>query len=271
VAAVNPSIVYTNCYGYGRRGPDADLTAYDDVIQAECGLPSVQEQLTGEASYVGTIMADKVAGLTALYATMMALFHRERTGEGQEVEVPMFETMAAFMLVEHANGALFSPPLGPAAYPRVVAPNRKPYRTRDGYISALVYNDKQWAAFTGAVKPPWAGQHLATLEQRVRQIDAVYALLAGTFAERTTQEWLDLLRSLDIPAAPVRTLDELFGHPHLNEAGFFETVDTPNGPVRFPGPPAWFSKTPGRIAGPAPRLGAHTAEIMNELDDSSPT
>jgi crotonobetainyl-CoA:carnitine CoA-transferase CaiB-like acyl-CoA transferase len=153
----------------------------------------------------------------------------------------------------------------------VVAPNRKPYRTRDGYISALVYNDKQWAAFTGAVRPPWAGEHLATLEQRVRQIDAVYALLAGTFAERTTQEWLDLLRSLDIPAAPVRTLDELFGHPHLNEAGFFETVDTPNGPVRFPGPPAWFSKTPGRIAGPAPRLGAHTAEIMNELDDSSPT
>ena len=202
MAAVNPSIVYTNCYGYGRRGPDADLTAYDDTIQAECGLPSVQEQLTGEASYVGTIMADKVAGLTALYATMMALFHRERTGEGQEVEVPMFETMAAFMLVEHANGAMFSPPLGPAAYPRVVAPNRRPYRTRDGYISALVYNDKQWAAFTDAVRPPWAGEHLATLEQRVRQIDAVYALLAETFAERTTQDWLDLLRSLDIPAAP---------------------------------------------------------------------
>ena len=105
----------------------------------------------------------------------------------------------------------------------------------------------------------------------MRQIDAVYALLAETFAERTTQEWLELLRSLDIPAAPVRTLDELFGNPHLNEAGFFETVDTPNGPVRFPGPPTWFSKTPGRVAGPAPRLGAHTAEIMNELDDSPST
>ena len=254
VAAVNPSIVYTNCYGYGRRGPDADLTAYDDVIQAECGLPSVQEQLTGTASYVGTIMADKVAGLTALYATMMALFHRERTGEGQEVEVPMFETMAAFMLVEHANGAMFSPPLGPAAYPRAVTPNRRPYRTQDGYLSALVYNDKQWTAFVGAVGPPWAGPHLATLEQRAPQIDAIYALLAQTFAERTTQDWLDLLRSLDIPAAPVRTLDELFGNPHLNEAGFFETVDTPKrsgalpraaglvledpGPHRRPGPEA---------------------------------
>ncbi|SEG83803.1 Crotonobetainyl-CoA:carnitine CoA-transferase CaiB [Thermomonospora echinospora] len=265
VAAVNPSIVYTNCYGYGRRGPDADLTAYDDTIQAECGLPSVQERLTGEASYVGTILADKVAGLTALYATMMALFHRERTGEGQEVEVGMFETMAAFMLVEHANGAMFSPPLGPAAYPRAVTPNRRPYRTKDGHISALVYNDKQWSAFVGAVRPAWAGERFATLQQRARQIDTVYALLGETFLERTTRDWLDLLRSLDIPAAPVRTLDELFDNPHLNEAGFFETVDTPNGPVRFPGPPAWFSRTPGRVAGPAPRLGAHTREVMDEI------
>lgn len=265
VAALNPSIVYTNCYGYGRRGPDADLTAYDDTIQAECGLPFAQQLLTGEAGYVGTILADKVAGMTALYATMMALFHRERTGEGQEVEVSMFETMAAFMLVEHANGAMFSPPLGSATYPRAVAPNRKPYRTKDGHISALVYNDKQWSAFVAVVKPKWAGEHFATLEQRACQIDTVYALLAETFTERTTRDWLDLLRSLDIPAAPVRTLDELFDNPHLNEVGFFETVDTPNGPVRFPGTPTWFSRTPGRIAGPAPRLGAHTQEIMSAL------
>jgi crotonobetainyl-CoA:carnitine CoA-transferase CaiB-like acyl-CoA transferase len=265
VAALNPSIVYTNCYGYGRRGPDANLTAYDDTIQAECGLPFVQQQLTGEASYVGTIMADKVAGLTALYATMMALYHRERTGEGQEVEVSMFETMAAFMLVEHANGAMFDPPLGPALYPRAVTANRKPYRTKDGYLSALVYNDKQWTAFIGAVQPDWAGDHFATLEQRARQIDTVYALLAQTFLSRTTQDWLDLLRSLDIPCAPVRTLDDLFDNPHLNGAGFFETVDTPNGPVRFPGPPAWFSRTPGKVAGPAPRLGAHTEELRAEL------
>jgi len=267
VAAINPSIVYTNCYGYGRRGPAADLTAYDDTIQAECGLLFAQEQLTGEAGYVGTIMADKVAGMTALYATVMALFHRERTGEGQEVEVAMFETMASFMLVEHANGAMFSPPLGAAAYPRAVAPNRRPYRTKDGHISALVYNDKQWTAFVEAVRPAWAGEHLATLQQRARRIDTVYALLGETFLERTTRDWLGLLRSLDIPAAPVRTLDELFDNPHLNDAGFFETVDSPNGPVRFPGMPAWFSRTPGHVAGPAPRLGAHTDEVMDELGD----
>ena len=266
VAAANPAIIYTNCYGYSRRGPDRDRTAYDDTIQAECGLPHVQRMLTGEVDYVGTILADKVAGLTALYATMMALFHRERTGDGQEVEIGMFETMASFMLVEHANGAMFTPPLGPAFYPRAVAPNRRPYPTRDGYISALIYNDKQWSAFVQAVQPGWASDpRFATLELRARHIDTVYALLADTLEERTTQEWLDLLWGLDIPAAPLRTLDELFDDPHLNAVGLFETVETPHGPVRFPGVPTWFSSTPGRVAGGAPELGADTQEVLDEL------
>lgn len=265
VAAVNPAIIYTNCYGYSRRGPDRDLPAYDDTIQAACGLPAVQEQLTGEASYVGTIMADKVAGLTALYATMMALFHRERTGEGQEVEIGMFETMASFMLVEHANGAMFDPPLGPAVYPRTVAPNRRPYRTSDGYIAALIYNDKHWSAFIEAVRPSWASDLYATLERRARQIDTVYALIAQTLKERTTDEWLALFRQLEIPAAPIGTPAALFDNPHLNAAGFFQTVDTRHGPVRFPGVPTWFSRTPGRVAGPAPELGADTAEVLDEL------
>jgi crotonobetainyl-CoA:carnitine CoA-transferase CaiB-like acyl-CoA transferase len=262
---MRPDIIYTNCYGYSRRGPDADLTAYDDTIQAECGLPAIQQMLTGQASFVGTIMADKIAGMTALYSTMMALYHRERTGEGQEVEVGMFETMASFMLVEHANGAMFDPPLGPAVYPRAVAPNRKPYRTQDGQIAALIYNDKQWSAFIEAVRPPWAGEQYASLKQRARQIDKVYALLAQTMLERTTQEWLTLFRKLDIPAAPLRTPQELFDNPHLNAVGLFETVQTPQGPVRMPGVPTWFSRTPGKVAGPAPELGAHTREILADL------
>jgi crotonobetainyl-CoA:carnitine CoA-transferase CaiB-like acyl-CoA transferase len=266
VAAINPAIVYSNCYGYSRRGPDGDMAAYDDTIQAECGLPVVQKMLTGEANFVGTIMADKITGLTTLYATMMALYHRERTGEGQEVEVGMFETMASFMLVEHANGALFTPPLGPAHYPRAVAPNRRPYRTSDGYIAALIYNDKQWAVFVDAVRPPWASAELATVEQRARRIDAVYGLLADTFKERTTQQWLELLRKLEIPAAALRTPDELFDNPHLNAIGFFETVDSPHGPLRFPGVPTWFSRTEGHVAGPAPALGANTREVLEELE-----
>lgn len=265
VSKLNPSIIYTNCYGYGRNGPDADLPAYDDTIQAECGLPAVQQLLTGEANYIGTIMADKVAGLTVLYATMMALFHRERTGEGQEVEVGMFETMASFMLVEHANQAIFDPPIGPAHYHRAVAPNRRPYETKDGHISALVYNDKHWTLFIDAVQPEWASDEFATLEQRARQINKVYGLLGETFKERTTQEWLDLLRELGIPAAPLRTPDELFDNPHLNAVGFFETIETPAGKVRFPGVPTWFSQTPGRVQGPAPGLGDHTQDVLDEL------
>ncbi len=265
VSAIKPDIVYSNCYGYGRRGPDADLPAYDDTIQAECGLTHVQGLMTGSPDFVATIMADKVAGLTALYATMMALFHRERTGEGQEVEIAMFETMASFMLVEHASGKLFTPELGPANYHRVVSPNRKPYKTKDGYIAALVYNDRHWNAFVGAVKPAWNQPEFATLELRAKQIDRIYGLLGETFATRTTQEWLDLLRELNVPAAPLRTTDELFDNPHLNATGFFETVASDYGDIRYPGVPTWFSKTPGKVAGPTPALDEHGEEILNEI------
>lgn len=265
VASINPKIIYTNCYGYSRRGPDADRPAYDDTIQAECGLPAVQRQLTGDATYVATIMADKVTGLTALYATMMALFHRERTGEGQEVEVSMFETMASFMLVEHANGAMFDPPLGPAIYPRTVAPNRRPYATKDGHIAALIYNDKHWRAFIDAVRPSWDSPEYATLALRAKQIDTVYGLVAQTMLERTTAEWLNVFGELEIPATPINTLDALFDSPQLNAAGLFETVQTPDGPVRFPGVPTWFSRTPGRVRGPAPRLGADTEAVLAQI------
>ncbi len=265
VKAIKPDIVYTNCYGYSRRGPDADKPAYDDTIQAECGIPHLQQLMTGHPDFMATIIADKVAGLTGLYATMMALFHRERTGEGQEVEVGMFETMASFMLVEHASGQLFQPPLGPAHYHRVVSRNRKPYATKDGYVAALVYNDKHWKAFVEAVQPTWASPELDRLEDRAKQIDYVYGLLGETFATRTTQEWLDLLESLNIPAAPLRTTDELFDNEHLNAIGFFEQVETPQGPVRFPGVPTWFSNTPGKVAGPCPTLGEHTGEVLAEL------
>ena len=160
---------------------------------------------------------------------------------------------------------LFEPPLGPAHYHRVVARNRKPYATRDGHVAALVYNDKHWHAFVDAVKPEWNGPEFDRLEDRARQIDRVYGLLGETFATRTTQEWLDLLEELHIPAAPLRTTDELFENEHLSAIGFFERVETPQGPMRFPGVPTWFSETPGKVAGPCPSLGENTDEVLAEL------
>ena len=162
---------------------------------------------------------------------------------------------------------MFSPPLGPAIYPRAVAPNRRPYRTLDGHISALIHNDKQWNAFVGAVRPPWAKDPgFATLALRAKRIDAVYALLADTLAERATQDWLLLFQSLDIPASPLRTPAELFDDSHLNAVGLIETVETQWGPVRFPSVPTWFSRTPGRVGGGPPELGAHTEEVLRELN-----
>ena len=266
VSAIKPDIVYTNCYGYSRRGPYADKPAYDDTIQAECGISYVQQLMNGEPGFVATIMADKVAGLTALYATTMALFHRERTGEGQEVEVGMFETMASFMLVEHAGGALFNPPLGPAHYHRAANKHRRPYKTSDGYVAALVYNDRHWNAFVDAIKPEWVTPDMGTLADRAKQIDQIYQKLAETFLTRTTAEWLQLLEELHIPVAPLRTTGELFHDPHLNAVGFFEEVDSPEGKIRFPGVPTWFSKTPGKVAGPTARLGQDTEAVLAELN-----
>jgi hypothetical protein len=154
---------------------------------------------------------------------------------------------------------------GIAAVMRTVAPNRRPYRTSDGYIAALIYNDRHWNAFVDAVRPDWNSDDYATLELRAHHIDAVYGLLAETMKERTTAEWLALFRELEIPAAPINTPGKLFDNAHLNAAGLFETVDTPHGPVRFPGVPTWFSRTPGRVAGPAPSLGEDTDDVLGEL------
>jgi crotonobetainyl-CoA:carnitine CoA-transferase CaiB-like acyl-CoA transferase len=129
----------------------------------------------------------------------------------------------------------------------------------------LIYNDKHWNAFINAVRPPWASEQYSTLEQRAREIDSIYGLVAETMKERSTSEWLTLLRQLEIPAAPLNTPGALFDDPHLNAVGMFETVETPHGPVRFPGVPTWFSRTPGRVAGPAPELGADTASVLAQL------
>ena len=158
VRARNPRIIYANLYGFGAKGRYADYPAYDDIVQAASGLADLQKHLNGgEPAYLATVVADKVAGLTGAYAVIAALFERERSGKGQEIEVPMFETLVSFMYAEHLGGSLYDPPMGPPAYPRVVAPERRPYRTRDGHIALMIYTDRHWRAFFDAIgNPAWS-------------------------------------------------------------------------------------------------------------------
>ena len=158
VKQISADVVYANLYGYSRQGPYAEWPAYDDTIQGISGLAMLQAEVMGEPRYVPTVMADKVAGLTAAYAVVMALFHRERTGEGQEIEIGMFETMVSFLLVEHIGGSLFDPPIADPTYRRAVTPHRRPYKTADGYVSVLIYNDKQWARFVTIAGAPRAAR-----------------------------------------------------------------------------------------------------------------
>ena len=155
VKAANPDLIYANLYGYGRTGPYADYPAYDDIVQAASGIVALQASLSqGEPTYLATVVADKVAGLTAAYAIMAALFERERNGGGQEIEVPMFETLTSFSMLEHLCGAMFDPPIGPTGYPRALSPQRRPYRTSDGYIAVMIYNDRHWTNFFDAIGNP---------------------------------------------------------------------------------------------------------------------
>jgi crotonobetainyl-CoA:carnitine CoA-transferase CaiB-like acyl-CoA transferase len=204
----------------------------------------------------------------AAVAVMMALFHHAKTGEGQEVEVPMFETMVSFNLVEHLAGAVFEPIEHPMGYARLLSPHRKPHRTVDGYIVLLPYTTRQWRAFFTL-----AGRGDMLDDARVndpalrsREIASLYAMISDIMPARTTAEWLGLLRAADIPAAPVNKLEDLLHEPHLVATGFFETYDHPTeGRLRTTSVPVRFSRSPGRaLRRPPPRLGADTREVLAE-------
>src|SRR5690606_15306502 len=190
VLSRNPRIVYAGIHGFGEAGPYAGRPAYDDIIQAACGLSALMERTSGEPLHTPMVTADKTTGLTALYAILAALFARERTGRGQFVEVPMFEAMTSFVLTEHLYGHVFDPPEGPIGYTRVLAAWRRPYRTKDGWIAMLAYTDRQWSRFvTEAGRPELAtDERYASLAARTRNIEEVYALVGDLLPQRTTAE-----------------------------------------------------------------------------------
>jgi len=267
VAAVNAATVYCALRGYGREGPYRDRAAYDDVIQASCGLAAVQGA-ADEPAYVRTPVADKAVGLLALSAINAALFARERTGRGQEIEVPMLESMVTFTLLDQQGGYVFDPPRGAAGYARTASPFRKPYRTADGYLSVMVYTDTQWRTFFALVGRPdmAADPRYRTITERTQHIDELYQLVEKELLARPSAEWLAALSRAEIPAAPIHSVPDLFTDDHLVAAGLFERVEHPSeGPLRLARFPVSFGGSHPDRPRPAPRLGEHGAEVLAEL------
>lgn len=261
----NPQIVYCNLLGFGRDGRYSGSAAYDDTIQALSGVAWLQSQVAGRPQYVGNVMADKVSGLTGVYAILGALFHRERSGQGQEIDVPMFETMASFVLVEHLTGAFYDPPITPPVYPRAVSQARRPYATRDGHLAVLVYNDKQWRRFAAIAgrEELLQDSRFETVTARSINIEAYYDLIASIMATRSTHEWLASLGEAGIPVARVNSTADLFEDSHLKDVGFFVSQNDPrDGSVRMPAFPVRFSRTPAATTQPGPALGEHTVQVL---------
>ena len=265
----NPRVVYASVLGYGQSGPYAPRPAYDDLMQGATTLAALNARVgNGEPRYVPLAMVDRITGLAAVGAINAALVHRERSGEGQRVEVPMFETMLTFVLGDHLGGKVFDPPLDAGGYGRLLSPDRRPYRTRDGHVCTMIYNDRQWRSFCAAVGWPdlvATDPRFASHATRTANIDAVLAMLAEEFLKRGTAEWLRLLAEADLPVTPVHTLESIFEDPHLVETGFFGTEEHPTeGPLTRMAVPVTFSASPTGDRAPAPALGEHSAAILAE-------
>jgi len=265
--AVNPRIVYASLHGFGETGPYAGRPAYDDLIQGLTALPALTGQITGEPRYSPATMADRIVGLNAVHAILAALFHRERSGEGQAIEIPMFETMAQFVLGDHMAGRSFDPPIGPPGYSRLLSPDRRPYQTSDGYICALVYSDKQWNAFFAKIglADEADRDRLNSISARTRNYDFVYDWFSQMMKTRSTAEWMRFFAEADIPHAPLHDLDSLIDDPHLAEVGLIQSLEHPTeGTLRVAGPAATWSRTPPSIRTYPPSLGEHGREILRE-------
>jgi len=269
VAALNPRLVYAGLFGFSQDGPYAARPAYDDLIQGGATLSYLIARASGgPPRYVPAAIADRIVGVTAVGGILAALLARHRTGRGQRVDVPMFETMVAFVMGDHLGGLSFEPPLDEGGYARQLSPERRPYRTRDGYICALVYNDKQWESFLRAVGREALLQtdpRFASFANRAGAIDHVYGELARIFEERSTAEWMALLEKADIPMLPMHDLKSVLQDPHLVATGFFAIEQHPSeGAIRtMRMPMSWSDSTPDPVR-PAPRHGEHSVEVLQQ-------
>jgi crotonobetainyl-CoA:carnitine CoA-transferase CaiB-like acyl-CoA transferase len=269
VAARNPRIVYAAATGFGKSGAYRDRPSFDDVIQGESGLAALNGGVGGEPRYVPMAVCDKICGYVLASAIGMALFHRERTGEGQEVHVPMLETMVAFNLVDHLwNGVLAEPEKG-LGYPRMLTPHRRPFPTKDGHICILATTDTQSRRLFAAIDCPELAddERFCTLARRTGNIGELYEIVIERMRGRTTAEWRERLDAFDVPNGVVTGLEGLLADPYLADSGFFERVEHPfEGKMLTTAIPVTFSGSPGEsFRLPPPRLGEHTRSVLADL------
>jgi crotonobetainyl-CoA:carnitine CoA-transferase CaiB-like acyl-CoA transferase len=267
--SINPRLIHAGIIGFGRGGRYKDRPAYDDLIQAMSGLASLFARGSdNKPRYVPINIVDRLTGVTAAHAILAALYHRERTGQGQAVEIPMFENLIEFMLGDHMAGHAFDPPAGAMGNKRALSFNRRPYPTKDGVICVLPYVDKHWQSLfevAGLNGKYGNDPRFATPTARAQHIEEIFAVLAETLETKTTAEWLELLTKADIPCGPVQTLEHLLDDPHLTDVGFFRTYEHPTeGKMTIPRPAVWMSETPPAIETLAPQLGADTRAVLAE-------
>ena len=270
IRRLNPRAIYAGMFGFGRGGPYAAQPAYDDLIQGVSGYSATFAQMSGDVPrYFPVNFCDRTTGIYAVGAITAALFHRERTGEGQAIDIPMFETMTQFLLGDNLYGETFIPPLGPAGYVRILAPERRPYATKDGFVCAVIYTDRHWETFfalAGRDDEFRSTPRYRTLAGRIQCINEIYGLAAEIFRTRATAEWIGLLTAADIPVAPLHTLDSLLQDPHLLATDFYRVLDHPGeGKIRLMRSPTEWSATPAEIRRLPPRPGEQSEEILGEL------
>jgi len=270
VRKVNARIIYAGCFGYSQRGPYAAKAAYDDLIQGASGLPYLlQRQGAAEPRYAPMIVADRSVGQQVASAVSAALYHREKTGKGQRIDIPMFEHLLQIVLGDHLGGYAFEPRHGEAGYARILAPDRRPYETSDGYICTLIYNDKQWKAFFDVIGRPemLSLPDFATQQARSQNYQRAYTMVAEELKKRTTAEWIEALERADIPVQRMNTIEDILADPHLAATGYFTVREHPSeGSIRTLAVPSEWSESQPEYRRHAPRLGEHTREILRETN-----
>lgn len=268
--ALNPRLIHAGLFGYGQGGRHAAKPAFDDLIQGAVGIPALSNRADGRPpAYAPTALVDRGVALWAVGQINAALVYQARTGQGQRIDMPMFEMMASFVLGDHMGGATFIPDEGPSGYPRMLVPDRRPFPTRDGHVCLMLYTDRHWRDFMrdqGREDEFESDPRYASMTSRTENIGSLYRELAELLLTRTTAEWLETFDRLDVPASALNSLDELIAEPHLADVGFFGEEEHPTeGRLRRMAYPATWSDTQPAASRPAPGLGEHGAEILGEL------